>query len=294
VFKKSQRKLIFPFLLPTFIVYTVFIFIPVILTVYYSFTNWQGNTTSRPFYGLKNYLVIFKDPQIINAIKNTLVFSVSGILIIFIPAIFISWALTQKIKLKALYRYFIISPLVLSVVVVALLWKLLYNPVFGPINNFLELIGLEALAISWLGNKKTALIAIVVATAWQQIGMWVLLISAGLERIPREILEAARIDGANEWEVFWHVTIPCLWGILRMLFILWIIQSLQVFAQVWVMTPHGGVGGSTEVFATLIYKRAFQSSQWGLASAMATLLMITILGITLLTNKLTKREVIQY
>jgi raffinose/stachyose/melibiose transport system permease protein len=87
---------------------------------------------------------------------------------------------------------------------------------------------------------------------------------------------------------------PLLWGILRLLFILWIILSLQVFAQVWVMTPHGGVAGSTEVFATLVYKRAFESNQWGLASAMATLLMMAILTITLIMNRVTHREAIEF
>jgi ABC-type sugar transport system permease subunit len=294
MYAKLRRRLIIPFILPTFIVYTIFILVPLILTIYYSFTNWQGHTLERAFYDIKNYLLILKDPQILNAIKNTAIFSISGGLIIFIPALYISWALTQKIKLKKIYRYIIIAPLVLSVVVVALLWKLLYNPVFGPINNFLNLIGLDSLAIAWLGDKRTALIAIVIATAWQQLGMWILLISAGLERIPREILEAAKIDGASEWEGFWQITMPLLWGILRLLFILWIILSLQVFAQVWVMTPHGGVGGSTEMFATIIYKRAFESTQWGLASAMATLLMLTILVVTLFTNRVTRRETIEF
>lgn len=294
MYLKSRQKLILPFLLPTFIVYTVFIFLPLFMTVSYGFTNWQGHTLDRPFYGIKNFILIFKDPQIINAIKNTGIFSISGALIIFIPALYISWALTQKIKLKRVYRYIIIAPLVLSVVVVALLWKLLYNPIFGPINNFLKLIGLDSLALVWLGDKRTALIAIVIATAWQQLGMWILLISAGLERIPNEILEAAKMDGANEWQVFWKVTMPLLWGILRLLVILWVILSLQVFAQVWVMTPHGGVGGSTEVFATIIYKRAFESTQWGLASAMATLLMLSILVITLIMNRITKRETIEF
>ncbi|MBI9045785.1 MAG: sugar ABC transporter permease, partial [Anaerolineaceae bacterium] len=110
MYLKSRQKLILPFILPTFVVYTVFVLIPLILTVSYSFTNWQGHNLDRPFYGIRNYLLIFQDPQIINAIKNTLVFSISGALIIFIPAMYISWALTQKIKMKALYRYIIIVP----------------------------------------------------------------------------------------------------------------------------------------------------------------------------------------
>jgi len=275
-------------------VYTIFIFVPVALTVSYAFTSWQGHGLERPFSGLRNYSLILKDPQFVNAFRNTGVFAISGAFIVLIPAIFISWALTQKIRGKAIFRYVIIAPVTLSVVVVALLWKLLYNPTFGPINNLLKAVGLNALALPWLGDTRTALLAIVVATAWQQLGMWVLLISAGLARIPTELLDAARVDGANEWQLFWRVTLPLLWGVLRLLFVLWIILSLQVFGQVLVMTPHGGVGGSTDVMATLIYNRAFDSFQWGLASAMATILLSLILLLSLLTNWLTKRDTLEF
>ena len=294
MYQKSRRKLIIPFLVPAFLVYTLFEFVPLALTVSYSLTNWRGHSLERPFWGLTNYLMMLKDIEIVNAAKNTAIFSVSGAVMLFIPALFISWALTQRIRGKATIRYIIIVPLLLSVVVVALLWKLLYNPVFGPINNFLKLIGLDALALPWLGDTRTALLAVVFATAWQQLGMWVLLISAGLERIPQEILESARIDGANEWQLFWRVTMPLLWGVLRLLFILWIILSLQVFGQVWVMTPHGGLAGSTDVLATVIYERAFASLQWGFACALATTLLIVIFSFSLITNRVTKRETIEY
>jgi ABC-type sugar transport system permease subunit len=294
MYQKARRRLVIPFLLPAFIVYTLLEFVPLALTVSYSFTNWVGAGLDRPFYGLRNYTLAFMDPQVLNAAKNTAIFAISGGLIAFVPALFISWALTQKVKAKALYRYIIIVPVLLSTVAVALLWKLLYNPIFGPINNLLKLIGLGALALPWLGDTRTALLAIVVATVWQQLGMWVLLISAGLERIPVEILEAARVDGANEWQTFWRVTMPLLWSVLRLLFILWIILSLQVFSQVWVMVPHGGVASSAEVIATLIYTRAFSSNQWGLACALATLLMVVIFALSLGTNWLTRRETIEY
>jgi ABC-type sugar transport system permease subunit len=237
---------------------------------------------------------MFKDIQFLNASKNSAIFAVSGIFFLLIPAIFISWALTQKIRAKAFFRYIVVVPLLLPVVVVALLWKMLYNPVFGPINNLLEAIGLGFLAIPWLGDTRTALLAIVVATAWRQLGMWVLLLSAGLERIPQELLEAARIDGATEWQVFHKVTLPLVWGVLRLLFILWSIVSLQVFAEVWIMTPHGGIARSTDVLGTLIYDKAFGSKQWGVACAMATFLMIVIFIISIIMNKVTKRETIEY
>jgi len=294
MYQKARRRLIIPFLLPAFLIYTLFEFVPLALTVSYSFTNWVGAGLDRPFYGLTNYLLASMDPQVLNAAKNTALFAISGAVIAFVPALFISWALTQKVKFKALYRYIIIAPVLLSVVAVALLWKLLYNPVFGPINNLLKLVGLGSLALPWLGDTRTALLAIVVATVWQQLGMWVLLISAGLERIPAEILEAARVDGANEWQTFWRVTMPLLWSVMRLLFILWIILSLQVFGQVWVMVPHGGVASSAEVMATLIYTRAFSSNQWGLACSLATVLMIVIFSLSLGTNRLTRRETIEY
>jgi len=294
MYQKARRRLIIPFLLPAFIIYTVLEFVPLVLTVFYSFTNWVGAGLDRPWYGLTNYLLASLDPQVLNAAKNTALFAISGAVAAFVPALFISWALTQKVKLKALYRYIIIAPVLLSVVAVALLWKLLYNPVFGPINNLLKLVGLGSLALPWLGDTRTALLAIVVATVWQQLGMWVLLISAGLERIPTEILEAARVDGANEWQTFWKVTMPLLWSVMRLLFILWIILSLQVFGQVWVMVPHGGVASSAEVMGTLIYTRAFSSNQWGLSCALATILMIVIFSLSLGTNRLTRRETIEY
>jgi len=294
MYARSRRKLVLPFTVPALLIYTLLMFVPLILTVAYSMTNWSGHIPNRPFAGALNYKLLTLDPQFINSVKNTALYSVSGALMLFVPAIFISWALTQRIKLKAAFRYVIISPLLLSHVVVALLWKMLYDPQLGPINAFLKGVGLNSLALPWLGDSRTVLLAIVVATAWYQLGMWVLLISAGLERIPVELTEAARVDGANDWQVFWRITMPLLWGVLRLLVILWIIFSLQVFAEVFIMAPAGGPGGSADVMVTLIYERAFQSNQWGLACAMATFLLVVIFAISLATNRLTRTETYEY
>jgi ABC-type sugar transport system permease subunit len=291
---RSRQRLVVPFLLPALVVYILFGFLPLLLTVVYSFTNWQGAGLDRPFYGLRNYILIFMDPQFRNALRNTGLFALAGGVLMFLPSLFISWALTQKIALRSLYRYVIIAPLMLSVVVVSLLWKLLYNPIFGPINNLLKLIGLSSWALPWLGDTRTALLAIIVATVWQQQGMWILLLSAGIERIPEEIMEAARVDGAGEWRTFRSVTFPLLWGVFRLLIILWIIQALQVFAQVYVMVPFGGVGGSADVVTTLLYQRAFSSSQFGIACAMATFLLFLIMALSILTNRFTRRDRIEF
>lgn len=294
MYQKSRRRLVIPFLLPAFLFYSLFQFAPLVQTIWLSLTNWQGHGNERLFWGLRNYKLIFMDPQFLNAAKNTGLFALLGGVILFVPAIIISWSLTQKIKGKGFFRYTIIAPVVLSTVSVALLWKLLYDPVFGPINNILKAIGLKELALPWLGDTRTALLAVVVASVWQQLGTWVLLLTAGLERLPPELIEAAKIDGANEWQVFWKITMPLVWGVLRLLIIVWIISSLQVFGQVYVMTPYGSIGGATDVIGTLMYERAFNSYQWGLACAIATLLMIAILIVTLLTNWLTRRDTIEF
>ncbi|MBN1317657.1 MAG: sugar ABC transporter permease [Anaerolineales bacterium] len=294
MYQKSRRRLVLPFLLPAFLFYTIFQFTPLLQTVWLSLTNWQGHGSERLYWGLRNYKLVFMDPQFLNAAKNTGLFALSGGLILFIPAIIISWALTQNIKGKGFFRFTIIAPVVLSTVSVALLWKLLYDPVYGPINNILKAIGLKELALPWLGDTRTALLAVVIAAVWQQLGTWVLLLSAGLERIPPELVEAAKIDGANEWQVFWKITMPLVWGVLRLLLIVWVISSLQVFGQIYVMTPYGSIGGATDVIGILMYERAFNSYQWGLACAIATLLMLAILLVTLFTNWLTRRDTIEY
>lgn len=292
--ERARRRLVLPFLLPTLCIYSLLIFVPLALTLAYSFTNWQGHTLARPFFGLGNYRLLLMDPQVRTAFAHTVVFAAAGGFVVFGPALFFSWALSCSIRFKSVFRYLLIAPLVLSVVVVGLLWKLLYNPVFGPFDVALRAIGLDAWALPWLGDSRTALAAVILATAWHQLGMWVLLLSAGLERIPNELGEAARMDGASEWQVYRHVTLPLLWGILRLLFVLWIILSLQVFAQVWVMVPHGGAAGAAEVMATLIYKRAFASHQWGLACALATALMLVILVTSLVMERLTRRDTVEY
>jgi ABC-type sugar transport system permease subunit len=294
MYQKSRRRLVIPFLAPALLLYTALLFIPLVQTGWRSLTNWYGHGGERVFWGLRNYRLMFMDPQFLNAAKNTGSFALIGGVILFIPAIFVSWALTQRIRGRPIFRYIIIAPVVLSTVSVALLWKLLYDPVFGPIDSILRLIGLKQLALPWLGDPRTALLAVVIAATWQQLGTWVILLSAGLERVPVELLEAARIDGASEWKVFWKVTMPLVWGVLRLLLIVWIISSLQVFGQVYVMTPSGSVGGSTMVVGILIYERAFHSYQWGLACAMATFLMIVILVVSLVANRITKRESIEY
>ena len=157
--------------------------------------------------------------------------------------------------------------------------------------------GLGPWALPWLGEPNTALTAVIIASIWHGIGTWVLLIYAGLERIPPDLPAAARIDGANDWHVFRFITLPLLWEVLRILLVLWVLQALQAFAFIYVMTGPVSVGGpmnSTEVMATYVFKNAFVSFKWAYSMALATVMLLMIFVLSGFTQRVTTTETVEY
>ncbi len=302
MFQKARRKLIVPFLLPQAILFTLITLVPIIATIVYAFTDWQGQA-GRPssWVGLLQFRLITTDHLFLNTIKNSFYLMIVGGLMVFIPAFIIAWGINQPLRWRKHYRFVILAPVVLSVSVAGLMWKWMYNPSTGLIGGMLKIIG-EALNIGPLakgvmGETSTALTAIIIASIWHGIGTWVLLLSAGFERIPPEIPESAKIDGANDWQVFWLITIPLMWEIIRTLLVLWVMQALQAFAFVFVMTGPifvGGPMGSTDLMATYVYKAAFGSFQWSYGMALATAMMIMIFILSMVTNRALLREAVEF
>nr|WP_225953333.1 sugar ABC transporter permease [Kibdelosporangium phytohabitans] len=212
---------------------------------------------------------------------------------LFPPAVAIAWALNQRIRGERFFRFVVFAPVVLSVAIVALLWKFLLHPTLGLINPALADIGLGALARTWLGDPATALASVAFVTVWHGIGIWVVLLSAGFERLPKEVLEAARIDGAGEWRVFRSVMLPMMRDLFRVLIVLWFVQSMQAFAYVYIMT-RGGPFMSTELVGTLSYRSAFEFGQLGYAATMGIVLVVIILSVAVILNKVLKREPLEY
>ena len=294
MFYRARRKLIVPFLLPAVILYTALYAYPIVQTIIWSFTGWRGHTVRRPYVGLSNYLSLLGDRRFIGALRNTLVYASLGGILLMVPALLIAWGLTQPIRFRRYFRFIVIAPMVISIAVAGLMWRMIYHPNWGPLNAALRAVGLGSLALPWLGDTRTALVAITVTSVWHQMGMWVLLISAGLERIPLELGEAAKVDGAGERQVFWYITLPLVWDVLRTLTVVWIILSLQAFAVFFVMSPWGGVTGSTQVAATYIYYTAFSDFQWGYATSIATVLLVLVLGLSLLGMRAMRRETVEF
>jgi len=277
--------------------YIVFMFAPLVMTIIYAFTNWEGHGMKWRFIGLYNFSVILKDHLFRNAMKNSFYLVLVGGVMLFLPAMAMAWSLHEPIRAKKVFRFIILAPVVLSVSVAGLMWKWIYNPTYGMINPVLKGIGLGKLALPWLGEPKTALTAILIASLWHGIGTWVLLLSAGLERIPPDLPEAAKVDGANDWHVFRYITVPLMWEVLRILLVLWVMQALQAFTFVFVMTGPVMVGGpmnSTELMATYVYKNAFVNFKWAYATALATVMLVIIFVLSAFTNRAMLREAVEY
>ena len=302
VFQRARRKLIIPFLLPQFILFTFITVLPIIATVAFAFTDWQGMANTNPAWaGVTQFRVITMDPNFLNAVKNSFFLMIIGGVMLFVPAFIIAWGLNQPLRWRKYYRFLILAPVVLSVSVAGLLWKWIYNPSFGLIGVALKLIGqsldIEALAKGVMSNTSTALTAIIIASIWHGIGTWVLLLSAGIERIPPEIPESAKIAGANDWQVFWYITLPLMWEVVRILLVLWVMQALQAFSFVFVMTGPVGVGGplnSTQLIGTLVYLMTFKSFKWAYGMALATTMMLVIFVLSTITNRGLMREAVEF
>ncbi|ONI81588.1 hypothetical protein ALI144C_20010 [Actinosynnema sp. ALI-1.44] len=292
MYRVAQRRIVIPFLLPAVALLGVFFLYPLGSTVVLSFNEFSRTGMSR-FVGLEQYQRLFGDPDYGGALANTFLITLIGGCMLFPPAVAIAWALNQRLRGERFFRFVVFAPVVLSVAIVSLLWKFLLHPTLGLINPALANVGLGALAKTWLGDPATALASVAFVTVWHGIGIWVVLLSAGFERLPKEVLEAARIDGAGEWRVFRSVMLPMMRDLFRVLIVLWFVQSMQAFAYVYIMT-RGGPFMSTELVGTLSYRIAFEFGQFGYAATMGVVLVVIILVVAVILNKVLKRDPLEY
>lgn len=286
---RQRRRLALPFLiLPCALLGALFVF-PFFQTISMSMTDWFGTFQTTNFVGLQNFRDLIADELFRSAILNTLLYFVLSLVVLFPMALFIAWALLRTKRSRSFYQLAIFAPAVLSVSVAGVLWKFIYNPNFGIINTVLESIGLDAWTRPWLGDPSTAMLGIVIAVIWHGIATWIILILAGLDRVPSEVNEAASLDGASNWQAFTRVTLPLLWPVLSTLLVLWFIESMQTFAFIYVMTD-GGPHGSTEVMATYMYRMAFEGRMFAYGSAMAIIMTAIVLVMSLIGSKLLRSD----
>lgn len=251
---------------------------PVIASFFFSFTNWTG-LKSMDFVGFANFQqLLFEDDLFWIATRNTFFYSFGAVLFGTIGALIVAILLNKNLPGTTMFRTIYYIPSIASGVSISILWMWLLNPDVGLINYFLDMIGIDG--PPWLASQTWALPALILKSTWG-IGANMIIILAGLQGIPVSLYEAARIDGANWWTEFRHVTVPMLSPVLFFVIVISTISSFQILTDVLVMTQ-GGPGTATFVYVYYIYQAAFQYLKMGYASALAWILFAIILGLTLL------------
>ena len=279
-FKKNLTGYLF--IAPNLLGFLIFILVPVLFSLVIAFSEWnlfQGLAGMR-FVGLKNFAAMFQDISFLDSLRNNLLFTIGTIPAIMIIALLIAVILNDKVYCRVLLRGMFFIPYISSIVAISVVWLLLYNPAYGPINQFLMSLGI-ANPPKWLASTQWALPAIMIMTVWSSIGYNCVLFMAGLQGIPRELYESAAIDGANALRKMWRITIPMLSPTTFFLLITNIIASFQVFGPINIMTQ-GGPGRATSVISFYIYMSGMRYFKMGYAAAMAWFLMLGILVVTLI------------
>ena len=272
-----QNPYPFYFVLAALVLYIVFFIIPGVSGIAYAFTDWSSYTDEVNFIGLDNFKTIFSPGEhYLSYISNTLYFTVVTTFLKLAFGLALALLLNEGVKkLAHLYRTLIYLPAVLPTLVGALIFKSILHPATGLLNTFLRSIGADALAKAWLVDPHIALLSVVGVDTWKGVGYIMVILLAGLQTIPREYYEAAEVDGANAWARFRHITVPMILPAIVVVTVLNVLYGLRVFDIVYALT-NGGPGYATEVLSTGIF-RAFSQGQYGLGTAISSILFVILI-----------------
>ena len=270
------------FLLPDFLGLLIFLIIPIAYAFFISLHDWNGLSSMR-WNGVDNYLKLFSDTQFWDSLKITGIYTLIYVPVLYTVSLGLALLVNQRLPFMRFFRTIFFVPVVLSLVVSSLMWKYIFDERAGLLNFLIGLMGIEPQP--WLGSVELALPSIIIVSVWIQMGYFMVIFIAGLQDIPREYYEAARIDGANRWQMFFRITLPLLKPTSLFVIVISLIASFQVFDQVWVMTK-GGPARATQVTAVYIYQQAFQFLNLGYGSAVAFVLFVVILGFSLIQFRL--------
>jgi multiple sugar transport system permease protein len=281
------------FVTPALLVLAVFFFIPVLAALVMSLTDFDlyalGNFENLRFVGLRNYGQLLADPLFWKALGNTFYFVLLGVPLSIGASLGAALLVNSKVaRLRSFYRTVYFAPVVTTLVAVAVVWRYIFHTRYGFLNYTLSWVGIDP--IDWMGNPHWAMPAIVILAVWKNFGYNMIILLAALQSIPEDLYEAARIDGASNWQSFWNVTLPGLAPVLTLVSILTIAGYFQLFAEPYVMTE-GGPLQSTMSVLYFMYEEGFKWWSLGRASAVAFLLFVLMFAITLVQLGLARRSV---
>ncbi len=278
--KKQMKKNLtaYSFILPNFLGFAIFTLIPVIFAFILSFLNWDG-ANPISFAGLDNFKRLMTDTTFKIALKNTLVYSIATVPLTLVASLGIAILLNKKIFGRNFFRTVFFFPYVASLVAVAVVWNMIFNPSMGVVNSFLMSLGITN-PPGWTSSTTWAMPVIVFVSIWKNMGYYMVIYLAALQGIPRDLYEAASIDGANGWQQFKKITLPMLTPTTFFVSIMLTISCFKVFDLVYMMTQ-GGPGRSTTVLVSHIYNTAFKEFSYGYSSAISMILFMIVLLVTI-------------
>jgi multiple sugar transport system permease protein len=283
---REERRNAYLFIAAPVIGFLVFILVPALYSIYGSFTNWNG-LGQMNFIGFQNYIDLISDESFHKSMFNTL-FLMLGIPIGIILALLLALGLNRAIFGTQFFRVVYYIPVISSIAAVAILWQWAYNGDYGLVNQFLEKLGIDG--PSWLMDKDTVKPALIIMTIWKGLGYSMLLYLAALQSVPKTYYEAAKLDGANAFQVFKNITLPMVKPVTFFIVVTNIIAGAQIFVEVQVMTPTGGPEFSSATVVFYIWQKAFGNFEMGYGSAMAVVLGLFIFIVTFIQFKLNERS----
>ncbi|PTO39514.1 ABC transporter permease [Enterococcus mundtii] len=279
--KRKNTLIAWSFIAPNFIGFLIFTLVPVVFSLVLAFMKWDSFSTPE-FVGIQNFSRMLSDDTFWISLKNTFLYTIGVVPLTLICSLGLAILLNQKIRGVKFFRTAFFFPYVTSLVAIAVVWSMLFHPTMGPISQFLRLV-IEN-PPGWLSSSDWALTAIIIVSVWRGMGYYMILYLAGLQGISKELYEAAAMDGANKWKQFIHITVPALRPTTFFVTIMLVINCFKIFDLVQVMTD-GGPGRATNVLVYQVYNEAFVKFNFGYASAIAMVLFVIVLVITVIQFK---------
>lgn len=288
--RKVQDALVaYSFIAPNFLGFAVFTLGPILFAFVLAFMHWDGSN-AMTFAGLDNFWRLFEDKAFIDAFWNTIIYTVVSVPATLACALGLAILLNQKILGRDFFRTAMFFPYVASLVAVAVVWNMIFNPEMGPVNMLLYTLGLDPKDMpGWAADRHWAMVTVILFGVWKSMGYFMVIYLAGLQGINSELYEAADLDGANAWQKFLYVTVPQLGPTTFFVTVMLTIQSFKVFDQIYMITQ-GGPGTSTLVLVYHIYNEAFVSWDLGYSSMIALVLFFLVLGITVIQFRRQKED----
>jgi raffinose/stachyose/melibiose transport system permease protein len=285
--RTNSRWTPYLFVAPAFVIYGFTVLAPVIGTFGISFLKWNGYGTPN-WVGLRNYLRALKDSIFISSFEHVFIYIAATIILEVTVGLILAGILTSRRKTDG-YRIALFVPVMLPMVIVAVLWRFVFNADFGLLNGILEKFGKPEWQQIWLGDQRFALLAICFVSGWVYAGFYLAIFYAGLQRLPREIVESAALDGANQPTIFWKIKVPMIRRLWEVAILICITGGIQGFDLFYVMT-NGGPFYSTEVPTTYMVRTVFRDQELGYGAALAIIVTVVVLLIGAIYSRIRKQQ----